>query len=285
VDLGWFSGTLNPALDPGALTEAPRPPAAELAGRVFSYRQKDVWDHFIRYEDYGPATSTYTALLGGALTPNAMLRFGMAEASGYEPVPLRAMTEMDRLARQSLFQRSERIETVLGTMNVAVLAAPSGFRHAAPVIPSPGWRLWFPVAPAGRYRDGGPVVSTAVGLADLARPDMAPQGGLLTVTEEGKHLNVTNRSESARWLFRSEAFHPGWKAIVGGAPTEVRPIGHAFQGVAVPPGEHTVQFEYRPAAFILGGYITFLSLGVIAAGLAAGASRRRRRASGAGFRS
>jgi hypothetical protein len=41
-------------------------------------------------------------------------------------------------------------------------------------------------------------------------------------------------------------YHPRWKATVDGRPVETQMIAPSFVGVAVPPGEHRVEFRYEP---------------------------------------
>lgn len=53
-----------------------------------------------------------------------------------------------------------------------------------------------------------------------------------------------DQNEPGGRLFYSDAFHPGWKAQVDGAPVAVEMAGQAFKAVEVPRGRHVVEFAF-----------------------------------------
>jgi hypothetical protein len=78
----------------------------------------------------------------------------------------------------------------------------------------------------------------------------------------------------------AEAYFPGWKATVDGRPAPVLRADGAFVGVAVGPGDHTVELVYSgPAAATAGRLVTAATLAVlVVAGPVARARHRRRQA-------
>jgi len=58
----------------------------------------------------------------------------------------------------------------------------------------------------------------------------------------------------------AEQFYPGWEASIDGTEVEIQEWHGAFQAIAVPPGQHTVRFEYRPASVRIGAAISIFSL-------------------------
>jgi hypothetical protein len=66
------------------------------------------------------------------------------------------------------------------------------------------------------------------------------------------------------YLVLTDTWFPGWRATIDGAPTAVFRAHHAFRAVWVPPGQHAVAFEYRPASVISGALVSGLALGGIA---------------------
>jgi hypothetical protein len=64
-----------------------------------------------------------------------------------------------------------------------------------------------------------------------------------------------------RTLVYHETTQPGWSATVDGRSVTVRPAG-LFQSVRIPPGRHTVSFDYQPPG-ILWGELAFV-IGAIA---------------------
>jgi len=73
--------------------------------------------------------------------------------------------------------------------------------------------------------------------------------------------------------FTSEWFYPGWKAYVDGQETKIYRANYMFRAIALPPGEHEVEFVYDPWSFKLGAIISAITL----LGLAIYLKSRRRR--------
>lgn len=72
-------------------------------------------------------------------------------------------------------------------------------------------------------------------------------------------------------------YHPRWKVTVDGKPAKTQMLAPSFVGVAVPAGEHTVEFRYEPypnywLLFLIGA-LTLVALAVVP-----GLWSRRRRA-------
>jgi Bacterial membrane protein YfhO len=57
-------------------------------------------------------------------------------------------------------------------------------------------------------------------------------------------IDVT--SEAAGYLVLSDAYYPGWRALVNDTPTEITRADIMFRAVPVAQGESTVIFEYQP---------------------------------------
>ena len=78
-------------------------------------------------------------------------------------------------------------------------------------------------------------------------------------------------------LVLADAFDPGWRASVDGAPGTLLRANVAFRAVLVPQGRHVVELVYRPRAVVLGLAVSCAAwIGVTALWIAAG--RRARRA-------
>jgi hypothetical protein len=91
--------------------------------------------------------------------------------------------------------------------------------------------------------------------------------GSLNLTEVVKILDYSPNSidlevhaEKNRLLFLSDAFFPGWEAIVNGKETEIYRSNYAFRSIVVRPGKQIVRFEYNPTPFQTGRIISFISL-------------------------
>jgi hypothetical protein len=92
---------------------------------------------------------------------------------------------------------------------------------------------------------------------------------------EPERVVVTVSAPTAGWLLLSDAWYPGWEARVDGQPVPVERADLLFRAVAVPAGEHRVEWVYRPAALRLGAGISLSTVALLLMGGAwAGLSRR-----------
>lgn len=91
--------------------------------------------------------------------------------------------------------------------------------------------------------------------------------------ESGNRVVVEGETSAAGLLVVCEAFDPGWRAWVDGAPVAVTSADWLLIGVPVPEGRHTVRLEYNPPGFRVGLFLSLLALAVVG-GLAVGAHPR-----------
>src|SRR5437764_775267 len=61
----------------------------------------------------------------------------------------------------------------------------------------------------------------------------------------------------------SEAAWKGWRAYVDARPAKIVRANHAFLGVFVPAGRHSIRLTYLPQSFVIGRAITFGTLCLI----------------------
>jgi hypothetical protein len=114
-----------------------------------------------------------------------------------------------------------------------------------------------------------------------ATPLVADRGGQGTarVTAYGADdVRIHTSATGDAWLVLSDTYYPGWTAAVDGQPTPVLRGDVLFRVVALPAGEHDVEFRFEPASIRLGLPISIGALLVLAIALAvAGRSSRRGR--------
>jgi uncharacterized membrane protein YfhO len=77
----------------------------------------------------------------------------------------------------------------------------------------------------------------------------------------------------------ADVFYPGWSLAVDGASARLLRVNVMMRGVAVPAGEHTLEFRYRPASFHVGLAVSGAGLTALAA-LGVTFARRRHRVEG-----
>lgn len=69
------------------------------------------------------------------------------------------------------------------------------------------------------------------------------------------------KTNSKRLLFLSDTYFPGWKASVDNSNEPILRANYAFRAVIVPPGTHSVSFQYKPLSFTIGSLVTIISIG------------------------
>jgi len=104
-------------------------------------------------------------------------------------------------------------------------------------------------------------------ISDLAISD--PVNSTVNVSRyEPNRIEIRTRNDRPGFLVLSEIYFRGWDALVDGQRTAVERVDHALRGIAVPAGEHQVDFVFRPPAVRNGAFYTFLGLLVLLAGAA-----------------
>ncbi len=68
-------------------------------------------------------------------------------------------------------------------------------------------------------------------------------------------------------LLLNDRFDPGWRAYLGGEETAIYRANYLMRAVCLDPGEHRVEFRYRPFSFTIGAAISLAALVLIPAGL------------------
>jgi hypothetical protein len=320
VNLWAFSAHINPTIRPDAFDYRPRVIAdtpKHGQGRVFTVFRDQVWKRYLNYDDYGPESARYADELTDTLAPNIGMRLDVEEGSGYEPVPLKSVTDLDGLTRVALERQATNLPNLLRLFNAQLLLLPEATRYRHPAlqeldargvtalaVTDPGARMWLvrstmrvdgtqrtlsALASADMDTESTALVSGSPGLGDRFGPQPVADQGRVTVTGSGAHEVQAMVDAEVRpgFLVWSEAWYPGWRATVDGIPVRVERANHAFQGVVVPPGAHRIRFTYRPTAYRVGLYITLACFAVISAGMAFGLAarptRHRNERAGRGF--
>lgn len=66
--------------------------------------------------------------------------------------------------------------------------------------------------------------------------------------------------EADGFLFMSEVFYPGWKALVDGKESPILKANYIFRAVFLEAGTHTIEFIYDPLSFKVGLMVTIIAL-------------------------
>lgn len=69
---------------------------------------------------------------------------------------------------------------------------------------------------------------------------------------DNERVRIRAKARSDAWLLFLDSFDSGWRAYVDGKKSKVYRANRFFRAVAIPSGEHTVEFRYLPKSFIYG---------------------------------
>lgn len=126
------------------------------------------------------------------------------------------------------------------------------------------------------------VPAAVVLLEDRASPPVASpaDGGGPAGTAEVLQLTsnrVVVRAETRRsaYLVLSEAYHPGWRATVNGAPAAIYRANYLFRAVHLGPGVHEVVFTFMPRSYAVAAWSSLAAAAIIAACLVWGSGWTR----------
>ena len=59
-------------------------------------------------------------------------------------------------------------------------------------------------------------------------------------------------------VFSEVYFEGGWKAFIDGKQVPIARVNYVLRGLAIPAGEHTIEFRFEPASYYLGDKITLV---------------------------
>jgi uncharacterized membrane protein YfhO len=79
-----------------------------------------------------------------------------------------------------------------------------------------------------------------------------------------ERLRVSTTSTAPALLVFSEMSYPSWRVTIDGKPADLIEVDHAFMGVIVPAGEHTVELVHSGRTELLGLGISGLTILVLA---------------------
>lgn len=97
--------------------------------------------------------------------------------------------------------------------------------------------------------------------ANIANADPIFAAGRVAVDKMSVNgVSLKTSTEGKTLLFFGDTWYPGWRAKIDGAEVPINRVNYMFMGVELPPGEHSVDFSYRPTFFTACCLIAMLGL-------------------------
>jgi hypothetical protein len=81
-------------------------------------------------------------------------------------------------------------------------------------------------------------------------------------------VKILTHTDQPALLVLADTYYPGWQAYVDNKPSKIYQANYAFRAVAVPAGEHQVEFIFKPSYFKIGMIISLISLFLLIVGFA-----------------
>lgn len=134
-----------------------------------------------------------------------------------------------------------------------------------------------------QFSDGRPFDPAQVALLEKGTQKLRklPPGGGHGTAEvlslSPTEIRVQTRTDGPAYLALSDVWYPGWEAWLGDKRLFVYEADRALRLVAVPSGDHTLVFRFRPRSLLIGGSVSLVTLIAVVLALVIAILRRYRR--------
>jgi hypothetical protein len=81
----------------------------------------------------------------------------------------------------------------------------------------------------------------------------------LVPTGNPRKFDIKTQSNQPGWLFVSQSWYDGWKALLDGAPTKLARATGAYMAVHVPAGQHEIRLSFRTPWLVPGAILSSLA--------------------------
>lgn len=297
VDLFVFGSGLNPTTDARLYAGSAPPSVAALreaasGGRIYTAEAvyKEGQERYFSFKRFSPTDWRELWQLREALMPNLATLERLPEAYNYDPLRLERPQRLQRAAEALDLPAGQAglPPHILDLMGVRFILSYGD-------LAGPNRRLWGNSGPIAVYRGESPLPRAYVAPwpAPAAGPDEAlalltvagfdprreavveaPPGafpiagaaaGEARMVEDQPQRVAVEVSSSGGVLVLADAYYPGWRASLDGQEAPIWPANVAFRAVALPPGDHRVEFWYDPPSFRIGLALSGLALGTLIA--------------------
>lgn len=88
-----------------------------------------------------------------------------------------------------------------------------------------------------------------------------PEGSTFSITDQTdpNRLQIKVEATEACWLVVADSWSPDWRAKIDGESVELYRANYLFRAVQLRPGEHMIDFIYKPISFVIGGFVSLIS--------------------------
>lgn len=279
VDLGYFAGTYNAVINPQKWLEKPAAvqflEADPVWFRISSFYAYTSWNHIYtpsgwkNMADYWP--------LRNSLDPNQNLFWGVSQADVYAGLVTRRLEIWRSLLNSGITIKPSQNRIDVASSSAKLLAL-SGVKYVISPFPLADFKIVATPSASPQvlisqtpqflphaYLTANYIVARDIPdlLAKVASPSSATvleenislatqsgEVGTAVVTKnEDLEVKIEINATASALLILSDSYYPAWQAFLDGQRTVILPANLNQRAVIVPPGEHQVDFYYRPFSF------------------------------------
>ena len=84
------------------------------------------------------------------------------------------------------------------------------------------------------------------------------------ISYEDTKVVVAASTNQQGLLILGDQYYPGWRAYVDGHLVPIIRVNHVLRGVALPPGQHEVLFQFAPRSLRTGIWLSVIGLALLA---------------------
>lgn len=86
------------------------------------------------------------------------------------------------------------------------------------------------------------------------------KGTITLVDYQPNYLKYSSKNNGNGLAVFSEVYYPaGWNATIDNEPVEIKRVNYILRAIEVPPGQHEIEFNFQPKAYIIGNKIMLTS--------------------------
>lgn len=198
-------------------------------------------------------TSRYVADLIGPSAHEALLSAAGYQVLNDDTPPPPGATVLARSGQRSLVELAGNLPRVYATSAVRVVKTPQRSLKIVTGAQFDPLRQTVVLDPDG--------VFDAAGFAEDAP---ASGADVQLITYEADTISARVTAAQRVMVVFVEPYYPGWEASIDRQPAPIWQVNHAFRGVVVPAGDHTVTLAYQPGSVRTGLWISGAALAALA---------------------
>ncbi|QHS59774.1 YfhO family protein [Chitinophaga agri] len=104
------------------------------------------------------------------------------------------------------------------------------------------------------------IMDNAFKVAGSEQPVFDSLATIKLVSYENDAIKYATSAKSNQFAVLSEVYYPeGWKAYIDGKATTYANVNYILRGIAVPAGEHSIEFRFEPASYYTGQTLVYIA--------------------------